>query len=515
MTAAAFRLNAPRIEGEELACFGELVAAHGRTRPDHIALIDGDRHWTWAEFTDLVARLAGALAARGIGRGDMVASLSENSAPHVALYTAVLWSGACMVPLPFSASEAALQKMLENCRPRLLFASDTYAATAAALRAPMMVRLSELDAFIGDAAPAEPAQVGPDDLFDMIYSSGTTGAPKGIAHDHRFRTRQLNRMTEHGMDGDSVVLMSTPLYSNTTLVSTLNAQVKGATLVVMGKFDATKFLELSQTHRVTHSMLVPVQYMRLMDHPEFDSYDLSSYRCKTSTSAPLPGSLIQQIMDRWPGNLVEYYGMTEGGPTTSLDCGAFPEKWDTVGKANPGCTLHVIDEAGKQLPPGSYGEIVGRSITMMPGYYGDEEKTRELLWVDEAGDHYIRTGDMGRIDEDGFVHLLDRRKDMIISGGFNIFAADLEAVLRGHPDVADVAVIAIPSRDWGETPLGFVVPRDGSAPDPEALRQWANERLGKIQRLSAIELREDLPRSEIGKVLKRELRAPYWEKTPA
>ncbi len=247
-----------------------------------------------------------------------------------------------------------------------------------------------------------------------------------------------------------------------------------------------------------------------MDEPAFDRFDLSSYRVKFSTSAPLPGPLIARVMARWPGNLLEIYGLTEGGISTMLDCAAHPDKWDTAGRPAAGADVRIIDEQGNQLPPGSFGEIVGRSGAMMQGYFNAPDRTAEMVWRSPEGDDFIRSGDMGRFDDDGFLQLLDRKKDMIISGGFNIYAADLEAVLRGHPDVADVAVIAVPSRDWGETPLGLVVAKSGATADAEAIRDWANARLGKTQRLSAVELRADLPRSEIGKVLKRELRAQYW-----
>ncbi|WP_281277666.1 class I adenylate-forming enzyme family protein [Thalassobius vesicularis] len=170
----------------------------------------------------------------------------------------------------------------------------------------------------------------------------------------------------------------------------------------------------------------------------------------------------------------------------------------------------MIDDQGNELPRGEMGEIVGRAPSMMPYYHNKPDKTVELLWRAPDGTEFIRTGDMGRIDADGFIQLLDRKKDMIISGGFNIYAADLEAVLRQHPEVADTAVIAIPSADWGETPLGFVVLTPGSSATAQDIRDWANAQLGKTQRLSAIELRDDLPRSEIGKVLKKDLRAPYW-----
>lgn len=507
------RLKPKIIKGEDLVRFGPRMVENASKFATKPCVIDEGETVTWAEFGDLIARVAGRLKAMGIGPGDMVASLAENSAMNVVMYAGVLYAGACMVPLPFSATEAALIKERADCGATLLFTTRQFRGTAEKLGATDLVDLADLRDWIGDAPAIEPVAVTDDDLFDMIYSSGTTGTPKGIVHDHRFRARQFSRTSSYGLEEDGVLMMSTPLYSNTTLVAVMACLVRGATLVSMAKFNTVKFLELSEKHRATHAMLVPVQYMRLMDEPRFDDFDLTSYQCKMSTSAPLPGVVIEQVMKRWPGNIMEFYGMTEGGPATVLDCAAYPDKWDTVGKPQEGADMRVIDEDGNELPYGSYGEVVGRSGAMMPGYHNNPDKTREATWVSPEGDHFVRTGDMGRFDDDGFLHLLDRKKDMIISGGFNIYAADLEAVLRKHPNVADVAVIAIPSRDWGETPLGLVVPKGDATPDQ--IRDWANDQLGKTQRLSAVEFRDDLPRSEIGKILKRELREPYWAKDSA
>ncbi|MGI3169479.1 class I adenylate-forming enzyme family protein [Pseudooceanicola sp. C21-150M6] len=510
MSQGVDRVIPKPIEDEELLKFAPKIRENFVTYAEKTCVVDEVETLSWAEFGGLVMRVAGRLKSLGIGPGSMVASLSENTAMNLVLYAGVLYAGACMVPLPFSATEAALVKMRSDCGATLLFASPKFRDTADKLGASDIVDLTKLRDWIGDADPIEPVDVEFSDLFDMIYSSGTTGTPKGIIHDHLFRSRQFSRSSSYGMDETGVMMMSTPLYSNTTLVAVIAALVKGATVVSMERFNTVRFLELSEKHRATHAMLVPVQYMRLMDEPRFDEFDLSSYQCKMSTSAPLPGLVIEKVMKRWPGNVMEFYGMTEGGPATVLDCAAHPDKWDTVGQPQPGADMRVIDEDGNELPYGSYGEVVGRSGAMMPGYHNAPEKTKEATWVSPDGLHFVRTGDMGRFDDDGFLHLLDRKKDMIISGGFNIYAADLEAVLRKHPDVADVAVIAIPSRDWGETPLGLVVPARPEA-DSEEIRDWANAQLGKTQRVSKVEFRDDLPRSEIGKILKRELREPYWE----
>ena len=212
------------------------------------------------------------------------------------------------------------------------------------------------------------------------------------------------------------------------------------------------------------------------------------------------------MLARWPGGLVEYYGMTEGGGTCILQAHLHPDKLHTVGQPAAGHDIRLIDDAGREVAPGEAGEVVGHSPGMMTGYHGQPEKTRAAEWFAPDGRRFIRTGDIGRFDADGFLTLFDRKKDMIISGGFNISPSDLEAVLREHPAVADAAVIGVPSAAWGETPVAFVVRRPTDDTAGDALLQWFNARVGKTQRLAGLRLVDELPRSAIGKVLKRELR---------
>jgi acyl-CoA synthetase (AMP-forming)/AMP-acid ligase II len=277
----------------------------------------------------------------------------------------------------------------------------------------------------------------------------------------------------------------------------------------MAKFDAGKFLEIAQREKVTHAMLVPVQYQRIMDHPELDRFDLSSFRMKFCTSAPFAAELKARVLQRWPGGLVEYYGMTEGGGTCILRAHQFPDKLHTVGTPAPGHDIRLIDEAGNEVPQGQVGEVVGSSKVVMTGYHNQPGKTSDAEWFDSTGKRFIRTGDVGRFDSDGFLTLLDRKKDMIISGGFNIYPSDLEAVLTQHPSVLEAAVVGVPSTRWGETPVAFVVCKPGQAPGAAALLEFVSERVGKTQRLSDIRIVDTLPRSSIGKVLKRQLRDEY------
>jgi len=220
------------------------------------------------------------------------------------------------------------------------------------------------------------------------------------------------------------------------------------------------------------------------------------------------------VLTRWPGGLVEFYGLTEGGGTCILVAHEHPGKLHTVGKPAQGHDVRLIDEQGREVPPGALGEVVGRSPIMMNGYHNQPERTREAEWYSPAGERFIRSGDLGRFDADGFLVLTDRRKDMIITGGYNVYPSDLETVMRGHAEVADVAVVGVPSDQWGETPVAFVVLKPGARASAQALLEWTNSRVNRIQRLADLQLAANLPRSAIGKVLKRELRDAY-ESVPA
>jgi acyl-CoA synthetase (AMP-forming)/AMP-acid ligase II len=317
-------------------------------------------------------------------------------------------------------------------------------------------------------------------------------------------------MAELGVDEQCRTLVSTPLYSNTTLFMFLSTMANGGTAFIMEKFDTQRFLKLSEVEKITHAVLVPVQYERLLNDPAFDRFDLSSYQLKISTSAPLHKQTKEALLERWPaGGLLEIYGMTEGGVGCFLMAHERPDKLDTVGQPGPGCDLKILGDQGDILPLGEVGEIIGRSDNMMQGYVNRDEATKEASWFDKAGRRYHKSGDIGWLDEEGFLHLLDRKKDMIISGGFNVYAIDLERVVLGHAAVEDCAVVAGPSQQWGETPVAFVTVSSKSIEgniEPEKLCEWANKQLGKAQRISEIRIIDSLPRSPIGKVLKRELR---------
>jgi len=489
---------------------GDLLAqilAHGEARPDADALIIGDAALSWGALRDRVLGLARALDDR-FPAGARIALLGDVSPALVTTYLAIAASGRCAVPLQTSAHPDALSGMLADCDAAGLMADPDHAARLDG-RLPATLAVHDLEAFGASAGLlGQVSAPGSDAPFNIIYSSGTTGRPKGIVQSHRMRYRQAAR-SQFGLSPDSTLLLATPLYSNTTLMPMLSALFHGARVAMMARFDAAGYLDLAERLQATHTMLVPVQYQRILAHDSFGGRDLSSFQLKQSTGAPLAAQDKLRLVRDWPGRFLEIYGLTEGGCTCILDVAARPDKAGTVGRPAAGNDIRVIDDAGQDVPTGERGEIVGRSPMMMSGYFRKPEATEAFLWRDRDGTIYHRTGDIGVFDADGFLTLVDRKKDVIISGGFNIYASDLEEKLMAHPDVTEASVIAVPSEKWGETPLAIVCLRTGAEADADAILVWTNERLGKMQRLSAVKIVAALPRNAVGKVLKQELRHQY------
>lgn len=501
----------------EFGSFPGLIQAWGEFRGDAPALYDGTTNLSWRETAALVERIAARLQADGLERGQAVAILGTSTVEYALVFLAAIRAGGCAAPLTTSASPEQLAGMASDSGAIHLFIDRAKLNELGDFTLPIASQIvldEELYSFMAPegtkAAPFEPADKDP---FNIIYSSGTTGIPKGIVHSHGMRWRQMTFRAAMNYGVDSRTLTSTPLYSNTTMAVFLPTMYSGGCASIMGKFDTEKWLQRAQDERITHTMLVPVQYRRLMQFDRFDDFDLSAMKMKYCTSAPFPADLKGEVLKRMPGGLIEIYGMTEGGVACIFPVHEHPDKLHTVGKPAPGHFLKVIDENGNEVPPGVAGELIGKSSTMMLGYKNQPEKTREGYWIDpEDGSTWQRMGDVGRVDADGFVELVGRTKDVIISGGFNIFPIDLEAELLKDERVAEAAVVGVPSESWGETPVGFVVLKPGVSEDAlEDIRTVANSRLGKTQRVAELYAIDDMPRSHIGKLLKTELR----ERVPA
>ena len=517
-------MNAPEINPPVTApvdvdiCLKQAAQQH----PDTLAIADSNQRLSWQEVDRTLNQIAHAFIDAGIKPNERIALLGRNSVQYALLFLGGLRAGICTVPLSTLASAEALAGMVNDSGAKLLFVSEDYEE----LISPVACQLTGLlpgglktlgytapgrdsdEQFIA-AASDQTVAITPslDWGFNLIYSSGTTGLPKGILQDRRYRAIEHQVIAGLGLDKNSRALISTPLYSNTTLFLTMAILANGGCVHLMEKFNSQRYLQLCEAEKISHTVLVPVQYERLLKDPLLDQTDLSHFTFKCSTSAPLHKPVKEELLQRWPeGGLWEFYGMTEGGVNCALAAHERPDKLDTVGQPSEGCDIRIIDDEGREVPRGDIGEIVGTCDRIMVGYHNRPEATEEASWYDQQGRRFHRSGDTGWFDEENFLHLLDRKKDMIISGGFNVYAIDLERVLLSHPDILDVAVVAAPSQQWGETPVAFVTVSDTATQEPEAIRQWANQQLGKAQRITAIEIIDKLPRSPIGKILKRELR---------
>jgi len=499
---------------------GRILTRQARYRPNHPAVTFENQRLTWSEFNERVNRWANALTGLGVARGDRVATLLPNCLEGLATYWACAKLGAAAVPLSSLLLEEGLVSLLSDARPKLIVSTAAFAAMLAAVRprlafapaivlvdgeAPDMPGYARLVAAASAAEPADVAKAG--DLVTLMYTSGTTGLPKGIMHTHFIRSMYAGLFaSSFRMAPESRVLQTGALVFNGAMVTMLPAFYCGASYHLHRQFDPQAMVETIEREAITHIMVVPSQIIALLSLPGFDPAKLESLEMILSLGAPLRQVHKDALSRVLPNRLYELYGVTEGFITV-LDRADAVRKAGSVGVPPPFYEMRILDEQGGECAPGAVGEIVGRGPVTMAGYAGRDDLTAETL-----RDGWVFTGDLGYVDDEGYLFLVDRKKDMIDSGGVKVYPKDIEEIACNHPEVREAAVFGIPHDKWGETPLAAVILHGGARVSAEALCDWINARVAaRYQRVDRVVILPDFPRNAAGKTLKRDLRLPYWE----
>ncbi|SFN13429.1 Acyl-CoA synthetase (AMP-forming)/AMP-acid ligase II [Pseudonocardia ammonioxydans] len=507
------------------ATVSSLLRRHATERPDDEALRFGDVRRTWSELDERVRRLATALRAEGIGPGDRVAVLDLNHPSCLELSLACAWIGAANAVVNFRLAPPEILYVINDARARLLLVGPEFAGAAAQLREkldtverilPVGGEQDEYEAFLSAHQPDEsPHPAARDDCFVQLYTSGTTGFPKGAMLTHgAMLAHAAHVATDFELAPTDVVQVAMPLFHVGGTSYAFLALGQGARIVMARMPDPAALLDMIGAEGITHTFWVPALMGAMTQVPGAAEKDYSSLRAISYGASPMPLPVLRASLELFGPRLHQVYGMTEAcgvvtslGPEDHADP-AVAHRLVSAGKPITGVTIEVRDPAtGEELGVDEPGEIWVRTDQLMSGYWQKPEATAAAV----TPDGWLRSGDGGHIDADGYVYVTDRIKDMIVSGGENVYPAEIERVLAEHPSVADVAVIGVPDERWGEVPKACVVAAPGATIDPEALLARAREHLAGFKCPRTVDVLEELPRNPTGKILKKELRAPHWE----
>ncbi|WP_298470473.1 fatty acid--CoA ligase [uncultured Erythrobacter sp.] len=511
--------------------FCDIVREHARLQGDIAAFTFDDEVITFADLNAGSNRVAHALSALGVSKGDRVSYLGKN---HPLYFEALLGAakiGAVMTPVNWRLAPPEVAYILGNCEARVMFVGEGFTDVLAQVRSetPKVEQVIGIDApdhtgtdyrIWRDGFPADPVMddIGLDDDALQLYTSGTTGRPKGavITHGSILSSRDPAydaeiRKWQEPVEGD-VTLLAMPCFHISGTGTGITTMIAGTNAIVLPEYDPSKALDLIENFNISKIFLVPAAIQILLNHPRVNEVDFSRLKYITYGASPIPLELMKQAMEVLGCGFVQMYGMTEtSGTIVALDPeDHVPEgspKMRSVGTPLPGVEVKIIDEEGEEVPANMVGEIATRSTKNMRGYYNNPGATEETI----DPDGWLRTGDAGYLDEDGYLYIHDRVKDMIISGGENVYPAEVENALYAHPKIADVAVIGVPHEKWGEAVKACVVLKDGEELTEAEIIAHARKHIAGYKCPKSVDFIEALPRNPSGKILRRELRAPYWE----
>ncbi len=492
------------------------------------AMLFGDRRRTWSDIGERVSRFAGALRAMGVAAGDRVAVLMLNQDRYLELYLATAWAGAVIVPVNIRWSAPEIEDSLRDCRPTVMVVDDTFAEPGIRIAQSIgTLRVIHADdgatpagaasyeALLAAADPVPDAMRSGNDLAGIFYTGGTTGRSKGVMLSHgNLMADAYNVLAEGLLPGDSVYLHAAPMFHLANGAAMYALMLSGGTNVVIRAFAPEAVMQAIARYRVNEILLVPTMIQMLVDHPALPGYDMSSVRRIMFGASPMSEALLDRAVAALPQTkFVQAYGMTELSPIATIlhheeqvGEGRKRGRHRSGGRATFGVEIRIVDADDKEVPRGTVGEVCARGDVVMQGYWERPEETARAVI-----DGWMHTGDGGYMDQDGFVYIVDRIKDMIVTGGENVYSVEVENAVAQFPAVAQCAVIGIPSERWGEAVHAIVVPRPGSSVDTDALIAFCHQRIAGYKCPRSVEIRDaPLPLSGAGKILKRELRQQFW-----
>jgi len=508
----------------------QLIRTNVQLHGDQAATRFMGRERSWRELQDRVARLAAGLQALGVGPGDRVAILALNSDRYFEFYFGTSWAGAVFVPLNNRLAPAEFIHWLSDSGSQVLFVDHTYLPAVAEIR-PKLEAVRHY-VYLGDGdlpdgylnyeellnrnAPIAPSERCGDDMAGLFYTGGTTGRSKGVMLSHRNLTYNVLQAAPFmQIDTDDVFLHAAPMFHLADGFFLMLGTTMGVTHVIVPAFEPSLALQTIQDEKIVTALLVPTMINMVVNHPEISRYDLSRLRRLVYGASPMPEAVIRRAMEVIPDvDFYQAYGQTEASPVVTVMgpeyhtlSGPKAGKLKGAGRVVAGIDLAILDEEGREVPTGEVGEVCIRGDNVMLGYWNLPEVTAETL----AGG-WLHTGDGGRLDEEGMLFIVDRVKDMIVSGGENVYSAETEQAIYAHPAVAECAVIGIPHESWGEQVHAIVRLKEGHSLLPQDLIDHCKSLIAGYKCPKSVEFRDEpLPLSGAGKILKKDLRAPYWE----